>query len=83
MKCCEFVEFIIDYVDGQLPAEQREVFQKHLDLCPPCLEYLESYKRTIELGRVACCKHEEDSPPKMPEGLVQAILKARQSSQEG
>ncbi|MEQ8787483.1 MAG: zf-HC2 domain-containing protein [Pirellulaceae bacterium] len=79
MKCREFVDFLVDYLDGQLPPEQLEVFKKHLELCPPCLEYLESYKTTIELGRLACCKHEEDAPPQMPEGLVRAILKARQT----
>jgi predicted anti-sigma-YlaC factor YlaD len=77
MNCRDVVEFLCDYLEGKLPEDQREVFQQHLDLCPPCLEYLESYKTTIELGRIACCKHEEDAAPEVPEGLVRAILKAR------
>jgi anti-sigma factor RsiW len=76
MKCRECVEFLIDYLEGELPPEQAEAFQQHLELCPPCIEYVATYKSTIEIGRI-CCKHEDRSPPDMPEALVRAILKAR------
>jgi anti-sigma factor RsiW len=78
MKCCEFVEFIIDYLEGELPAEQAAAFKEHLELCPPCIEYVATYQRTIEVGRI-CCQHEDETPPQMPEALVTAILKARNS----
>ena len=43
MTCRELIDFIMEYLDGELPQEQRSVFEEHLKLCPPCLEYLESY----------------------------------------
>jgi anti-sigma factor RsiW len=79
MKCRECVEFLIDYLEGELPAEQAAAFQEHLELCPPCVEYVATYQRTIEVGRI-CCHHEQQSPPDMPEPLVQAILKSLRGS---
>ena len=81
MKCRECVEFLIDYLEGELPPEQEEAFKQHLDLCPPCIEYVATYKSTIEIGRI-CCQHEDQSPPDMPEALVRAILKARKGGCE-
>jgi anti-sigma factor RsiW len=82
MKCREFIDFIIDYLDGELPPEQAEAFKEHLELCPPCVEYVMSYKTTIVIEQL-CCKHEESPPPQMPEPLVQAILRARKAGGGG
>ena len=76
MKCREFVEFIIDYLDGELPADQAAVFEEHMHLCPPCIEYLETYRTSVKLT-VECCRCGDDVPPEVPEKLVQAILAAR------
>ncbi len=35
------------FLDGELPPEERAVFEEHLSLCPPCVQYLDSYKKTI------------------------------------
>jgi anti-sigma factor RsiW len=75
--CREFVEFLYAYLDGELPPEQARDFKAHLDLCPPCAHYLESYKCASELPR-RCAELERQGPPAdMPEDLVRAILKAR------
>ena len=76
MKCRECVEFLMAYLDGELPAEQAAHFEVHLEKCPPCKAYLETYKRTVELekslGRSLC-----GTLPKVPEELIKAILKAK------
>jgi anti-sigma factor RsiW len=51
MNCRELAELLIDYVGGELSAEQAEHIRQHLALCPPCVCYLESYQLTIQLTR--------------------------------
>ena len=76
MTCKQLIEFICDYLEGELPSDQRRSFEKHLDRCPCCKNYLDSYRKTIAAGKKACCC-EESAPPQMPPELVQAILAAR------
>jgi anti-sigma factor RsiW len=76
MKCREFTEFLMAYLDGELPEGERSAFDFHLHGCQSCVDYMESYQATVALGRAACS---EDAavPDDVPEGLVQAILAAR------
>ena len=55
MTCRELAELLIDFVAGELPPEHRATVQKHLDFCPPCLAYLETYQLTIRLTRRLPC----------------------------
>lgn len=35
INCKACVDFLMDYLEGTLPDEQREVFEAHLNRCPP------------------------------------------------
>jgi len=75
MKTCrETLEFLRAYVDGDLAADERDAFDRHLRACPPCVAYLETYRDTIALARDAC---RDDEVPAPPEPLVEAILRSR------
>lgn len=80
MNCRECVDFLLDYADGLLPANQRNVFEQHLRDCPNCENYVENYKKaaalTAGLGR---CERSGISD-QVPEGLIQAILRARRNA---
>jgi anti-sigma factor RsiW len=78
MNCREFTEFLHEYLFGNLPAAERSEFEGHLAECPWCVAYLDSYRKTILLGKAAFADSGEDSPPAdAPEELIQAILHAR------
>ena len=78
MNCREFTEFLHEYLFGNLPAAVRSEFEKHLTECPGCVAYLDSYRKTILLGKAAFADSAEGSPPAdAPEELIQAILHAR------
>ena len=77
MTCRELSEFIADYLSGEIPADTRQQFDRHLFLCANCVNYLASYKATMELGRRAFEDEDADVPPQVPEELVKAILAAR------
>jgi anti-sigma factor RsiW len=73
VNCRECTDFLIDYLNGDLPAAQQRIFEGHLELCPPCLTYLESYRATLALGELV---RDEPTEP-LPDVLVHAILAAR------
>ena len=81
MNCREFVEFLMAYLDGTLEDSEREIFQAHMVDCPGCETYLETYRETIRLGKVCFCGGSDDLPEHVPEGLVQAILAAREAGE--
>lgn len=76
MTCREFVDFLMDYLSGELLPDVRSNFEWHLDVCPNCVRYLETYKTTITLERLAF-HDEEEVPPSVPEELIRAILDSR------
>ena len=75
ITCRELIDFIAQYLDATLAAPMRYEFERHLKICPSCMAYLEEYKHTIRLGRLAMAPNDE--PAQMPEGLVRAIRAAR------
>lgn len=77
MTCKEFIDFLMAYIEGELEPEAATVFEQHMQLCSPCVDYLESYRKTVELGRMVCVEDDADVPDDVPEGLVKAILEAR------
>jgi anti-sigma factor RsiW len=47
MACNELVEEVSDYLEGTLPAAERERFEAHLAECPFCTTYLEQMRTTV------------------------------------
>ena len=74
MTCREFADFVIDYFDGQLDADARAQFDRHLTLCPDCVHYLQQYRDTVQAGQMA---FDDELPQFVPDDLVRAILEAR------
>ena len=79
MTCKELIDFLMDYVDGELPPSERRRFDRHLGLCTHCTDYVASYRETVRLGKMICRPGRDELPPDIPEDLVQAILEARLS----
>jgi anti-sigma factor RsiW len=77
MTCREFVDFLMGYLEEDLPVRQRVTFEAHMDDCPSCVRYLETYRETVRLGREICRDPDGPVPAEVPEGLVQAILAAQ------
>ena len=72
MTCQDFADFLVDYVDGELPVLVRQQFEAHLGECPACVNYLQQYRDTIRL--VAGVS--DDMLAEMPDDLVRAIMLA-------
>jgi len=53
MVCRELVELVTDYLEGALTPAQHARFAAHLAMCPPCGEYVDQIRRTVQaVGRV-------------------------------
>jgi anti-sigma factor RsiW len=74
LTCQEFVEFLGDYLSGELSPEQRTAFNAHLARCPSCVNYMSTYAEAIRLGKAALRCDGGPVPADVPEGLVRAIL---------
>jgi anti-sigma factor RsiW len=53
LACQELVELVTDYLEGRLPAADRERFDAHIAGCDACTNYLEQMRMTLQaLGRI-------------------------------
>lgn len=79
MTCRELADFLMDYLNGELTPDVRGAFDRHLSLCPNCVNYLAGYKATVALGKRAFADDEADAATQVPEDLLRAILAARRT----
>ena len=77
MTCREVLDFVMAYLDGELTPDQRYEFERHLGVCPSCVNYLESYKATVRMGKAAMQDLDQPAAGSVPEGLIRAIREAR------
>jgi len=70
LTCEQFVELVTDYLEGVLPAADRQRFEDHLAACDSCLVYIEQIQQTI---RMAGAVTEESLSPEARETLLQAF----------
>lgn len=73
LTCREVVEFLNDYLDGELSEDRRREFERHLADCPDCTAYLETYRLTVELSKGALASPAEEV---FDARLVAAVLAA-------
>ena len=77
ITCRELIEFLDEYIASDTDEARRRIVDEHLAVCPACVNYVDSYRKTIEMGRAA---FEDPSAPALadvPPELVRAILALR------
>jgi anti-sigma factor RsiW len=77
ITCRELIEFLMDYLDGTLTSQQRHEVDRHLAVCPSCVEYIKGYQESVKLGKTVLKADDGPCPANVPEDLVQAVLAAR------
>ena len=82
ITCKELVDFLTAYLENELESSKRREFDRHLAVCPSCIHYIETYKATILLGRMAMCGPDDALPDDVPEDLISAILAARKKPEQ-
>ena len=74
ITCKELIDFLDDYVADELPPPRRHEFERHLSVCPSCVEYVKSYRVTIQFARRAYPDPAE-IPPELLTALVAAVAR--------
>jgi len=69
LNCRETVARLMDYLEGRLPSRQRRALDAHLDECPRCREFLDSYRATPVIVRRA-------TVVSLPAGVATRLRKA-------
>jgi anti-sigma factor RsiW len=47
LSCQELVELVTDYLEGALPSELHDRFERHIAHCSGCQKYLQQMRATI------------------------------------
>jgi anti-sigma factor RsiW len=63
--CQEFVELVTEYLEGTLPEDIERTIAEHLELCDPCVVYLEQMRSTTAALRT------------LPVPILPAVARAR------
>ena len=58
ISCREVVELVTAYLDGALDSETSGRMQAHLQLCPPCTEYVDQIRASARIAVVATAELE-------------------------
>ncbi len=63
-NCKQVFALLSEYLDQELAPESCEELRKHLEHCAPCIEFLDSLKRSMRLCHD--CGLSETPPPLTP-----------------
>jgi anti-sigma factor RsiW len=69
LTCKELIDQLDDFVADALSPEQLEDFRLHLEECPDCVNYLDSYRKTIAAAQHALTA----MPPSTPEASEEFV----------
>lgn len=56
----------MDFIEGALPENERAHFTSHLDACPECVAFFQTYKETPKISR-------DCFAVRMPEAVKNAV----------
>ncbi|MBI2359407.1 MAG: zf-HC2 domain-containing protein [Deltaproteobacteria bacterium] len=49
--CKDATSLLLDYLAGTLPPKVKRAFERHLSICPDCVSFLNTYKKTLQLAQ--------------------------------
>ena len=75
VACRQIAELLGDYLEGTLPKHTKELLEWHIDGCPPCVAFLNTYRGTVNATRAL---GDVEIPPELRKRLL-AVLRTRQS----
>ena len=72
-NCKDSIDALLPFLDGEISPEDEEHLRAHLNGCPPCVEFVRTYRATSGLCRKALVK---SMPPEV-EGRLKAFLRSK------
>jgi len=72
-ECKDIFALLSEFLDEELPDDICHEMDAHIQGCLPCVQFVESLKKSIQLTR--CCKSEEQPRP-LPDEARDELLAA-------
>ena len=76
-ECRNVFAMLSEYLDRELPAETCEELDRHIQDCAPCVEFVESLRKSVAVGQAYTPVVE---PPAVPAELREALREAYMKS---
>src|ERR671937_2887448 len=51
LDCRRIAELLGDYLEGTLPKSTKELLEWHIEGCPPCVAFINTYRGTVNATR--------------------------------
>ena len=74
LTCREVIRVLIDYLEGDLSADERQGLEEHMAGCGACYAFMRTYQKSTELVRAAL---QPDDVPEELSARVRRFLKAK------
>ena len=67
-KTCEQIaDLMLDYLTDKLRPTVKQEFTKHLSICPDCVSFVNTYKKTV---KSTATLRTEEIPPKVRDNIL-------------
>jgi anti-sigma factor RsiW len=66
------LDLLIEYEDGTMAGLDRSDFERHIEMCPPCVRFLTTYRATGKTLKLL-------KPEEIPSDLARSVLAFVQS----
>src|SRR5918995_2859251 len=75
--CKQITDLVSDYLNGNLTRAVKRDFEQHLRICPDCVNFLNTYRKTVQAtGSVG----PEEIPPKVRTNILAFLRKRMRGS---
>jgi len=75
IACCrECIDLLVDYLEGDLSPERARALDIHLELCPPCVAFVRTYKGTVDVARSLPL---DEIPPELTQRLLDFLQREK------
>ena len=71
--CKQMTDLVFNYLNDKLSPNVKRDFQQHLRICPDCVNFLDTYKKTVSVTRSI---RPDEIPPKVRNNILD-FLRAR------
>jgi len=61
------LDYLLAYEEGGMPEDERVAFRRHIEMCPPCVEFLSTYEATGKTLKLL-------KPRDVPRDLAKAVI---------
>jgi hypothetical protein len=80
LTCKQFDEFMMDYLEGNLPFWRKMSCGLHIRMCRKCAKFVKQYRCVVSLEKTAFLVPNDSIPEAVPDELVKAALAHRKDN---